>query len=76
VRSTRHVRRRGRFRPGFKEPDFNGALLVGKGEARFSLRVDLLTKSSKLIRENMVLEVDGWAGACPGRSPCRRVRRR
>ena len=40
--------------PGFKEQEFNGALLVGEGETRFSVSVDLLTKDGKVINENMV----------------------
>ncbi len=40
--------------PGFKEQEFNGALLVGRGETRFSVSVDLLTKDGKVINENMV----------------------
>lgn len=40
--------------PGFKEQEFNGALFVGKGETRFSVSVDLLTKDGKVINENMV----------------------
>lgn len=40
--------------PGFKEQEFNGALLVGEGETRFSVSVDLVTKDNKVINENMV----------------------
>ena len=40
--------------PGFKEQEFNGALLVGEGETRFSVSIDLLTKDGKVINENMV----------------------
>ncbi|SCL28502.1 alpha-L-rhamnosidase [Micromonospora pallida] len=40
--------------PGFKEQEFNGALLVGEGETRFSVSVDLLTKDNKIVHENMV----------------------
>ncbi|MEU2200659.1 trehalase family glycosidase [Isoptericola sp. NPDC019482] len=41
--------------PGYVERDDNGALLVGEGESRFALRVDLLTAAGKLVRENQGL---------------------
>ncbi|MFI2101801.1 amylo-alpha-1,6-glucosidase [Isoptericola sp. NPDC019693] len=41
--------------PGYVERDDNGALLVGEGESRFALRVDLLTSAGKLVRENQGL---------------------
>ncbi|GAA1708350.1 hypothetical protein GCM10009809_00740 [Isoptericola hypogeus] len=41
--------------PGFVERDDNGALLVGEGESRFALRVDLLTAGNRLVRENQGL---------------------
>ncbi len=40
--------------PGFKEQEFDGALLVGKGETRFSMAVNLLTKDGKVLDDNMV----------------------
>lgn len=39
--------------PGVKEQDWTGALFVGSGEARFALRVGLLTAQGRLIREKM-----------------------
>ncbi|MEV1023191.1 trehalase family glycosidase [Streptomyces sp. NPDC050264] len=39
--------------PGVREQDWTGALFVGEGEARFALRVGLLTAQGKLIREKM-----------------------
>lgn len=41
--------------PGFVERDDNGALFVGEGESRFALRVNLLTSSGRLVRENQGL---------------------
>ncbi|MFJ3405059.1 amylo-alpha-1,6-glucosidase [Promicromonospora sp. NPDC090134] len=41
--------------PGHVERDANGALFVGEGESRFALRVNLLTTSGRLIRENQGL---------------------
>ncbi|MEN5075931.1 trehalase family glycosidase [Isoptericola cucumis] len=41
--------------PGYVERDDNGALLVGEGESRFALRVDLLTSAGRLVRENQGL---------------------
>ncbi len=39
--------------PGVKEQDWTGALFVGTGEARFAVRVVLLTKANTVIREKM-----------------------
>ncbi|WP_103886478.1 MGH1-like glycoside hydrolase domain-containing protein [Actinacidiphila yanglinensis] len=39
--------------PGVKEQDWTGALFVGEGESRFAVRVVLLTKANKVIREKM-----------------------
>jgi hypothetical protein len=39
--------------PGVKEQDWTGALFVGEGESRFALRIVLLTKTNKVIREKM-----------------------
>lgn len=40
--------------PGFKEQEFNGALLVGEGETRFSTSVTLVTEAGRAVHENMV----------------------
>ena len=39
--------------PGVKDQDWSGALFVGEGEARFALRIGLLTETNKLLREKM-----------------------
>jgi hypothetical protein len=39
--------------PGIKDQDWTGALFVGDGEARFALRIGLLTETGKVIREKM-----------------------
>ncbi len=39
--------------PGAKDQDWTGALFVGEGEARFALRVGLLTAQGKLLREKL-----------------------
>ncbi|MEB3958850.1 trehalase family glycosidase [Streptomyces kunmingensis] len=39
--------------PGVKDQEWTGALFVGAGEARFALRVGLLTAQGKIIREKM-----------------------
>lgn len=41
--------------PGYTERDDNGALFVGEGESRFTMRVNLLTSTNRLIRENQGL---------------------
>lgn len=41
--------------PGWTERDDNGALFVGEGESRFTMRVNLLTSAGRLIRENQGL---------------------
>jgi hypothetical protein len=41
--------------PGYTERDDNGALFVGEGESRFTMRVNLLTSANRLIRENQGL---------------------
>ncbi|MTD13249.1 Bacterial alpha-L-rhamnosidase [Nakamurella sp. YIM 132087] len=51
--------------PGFKEQEFNGALLVGQGQSRFSLSFDLLTKDGKVIDENMVPSIEKFGPVTP-----------
>ncbi len=41
-------------RPGFKEQEFDGALLVGEGQTRFSLAFDMVSPAGKIIDDNMV----------------------
>ncbi|MEV0893929.1 trehalase family glycosidase [Promicromonospora sp. NPDC050262] len=40
--------------PGFKEQEFDGALLVGEGHARFSLAFNMVTPQGRVLDDNMV----------------------
>ena len=40
--------------PGFKEQEFDGALLVGEGHARFSLAFNMVTPAGRVLDDNMV----------------------